>query len=259
MGAPTDEVQGRGGGEDSGVVWCTRCGAYAEQAPRALIKECRGYKSRAGKINIDWLSRGWHPRQIRRLSEPQLVRDQRGARKVTSPSRKRSKEEEGEERKERNREEESVERKRKREEQGNAGGSPREEEGVLDEASIGGPTTVRRQGGLVKPRTGSYHSLKRAREAEGRGSQEGGGEEELEERKRKREEDDRVEGAAREEDEVPGRAALVQRTPKRPADCLSCGIHVHNMPQYTKLHAHTYSIGTRKEEGAKKRSKFRFV
>ena len=31
-----------GGGPDSGVLWCSRCGAYAEQALRALAKPCTG-------------------------------------------------------------------------------------------------------------------------------------------------------------------------------------------------------------------------
>ena len=62
-----------GGGELSGVLWCNRCGSYAESAPRALARRCQGHQSRAGKINISWFKRGWHPRQVRRLEEPVRV------------------------------------------------------------------------------------------------------------------------------------------------------------------------------------------
>ena len=62
-----------GGGETSGVIWCNLCGAYAESAPRALARPCQGHTTRAGKVNISWFIRGWHPRQVRRLEGPVRV------------------------------------------------------------------------------------------------------------------------------------------------------------------------------------------
>ncbi len=53
------------------LFWCAACGAYASEAPRDLVRNCpRVPLSRAGKQNISWLRRGWHPRRYIKYGEP---------------------------------------------------------------------------------------------------------------------------------------------------------------------------------------------
>ncbi len=56
------------------IVWCSSCGAYAEEAPRNLLRACPGRpSSSSGRSAIRWLWAGWHPRKYRRYAEPRRV------------------------------------------------------------------------------------------------------------------------------------------------------------------------------------------
>ena len=63
-------------GGRAGVLWCVRCGAYAETSARGLAKVCTGVPTRAGDRNIRLLRAGWHPRQMRRLHAPSKVEEE---------------------------------------------------------------------------------------------------------------------------------------------------------------------------------------
>ena len=52
-----------------GVIWCVVCGAYAEKAPRNLVKPCTGMPSRAGLANLAAFKKNKHPKGRRRLTE----------------------------------------------------------------------------------------------------------------------------------------------------------------------------------------------
>ena len=57
-------------GSKLGIIWCRRCGSYAESVPKGLSKPCVGEAGRAGTRNIKLLTEGWHPRTWRKLQAP---------------------------------------------------------------------------------------------------------------------------------------------------------------------------------------------
>ena len=49
---------------DVGVLaWCSRCGAWAENGPRGLLKACPGVAARHGRAALSRVARGLHPRK----------------------------------------------------------------------------------------------------------------------------------------------------------------------------------------------------
>ena len=60
-------------GGSTGLLWCVKCGMYAEASTRGLAQACKGVATRAGKRNISLLEKGWHPRGLRKLHAPQPV------------------------------------------------------------------------------------------------------------------------------------------------------------------------------------------